>query len=80
MKKFLLNIAQRKIHNGLLPCYSVSKMAEANKKYFDTYEEAENYYAGGSRKGEICNICFKSKEEAIKLKNGNMNGGKSWKD
>lgn len=67
MKKFLLNITQHKIHNGFSPCHSVAKMAEANKKYFDTYEEAENFYAGGSRKGEICNICFKNKEDAVKL-------------
>ncbi len=67
MRKFLLNIAQGKIHNGILPCAPAMRMAEANKKWFDTYIEAENYFEGDSKKGVICNRCFKNKDDALKL-------------
>ena len=68
MKKFLLNIANGKIHKGIFQdqCRAVKKMKESNQKWFDVYEEAENYYEGKTKKGEICGICFKSKEEAIR--------------
>lgn len=66
MKRFLLNIAQHKIHNGFSPCPPAKRMAECNKKWFDTYLEAENYYEGGIKKGEICTLCFKNKNDAIR--------------
>lgn len=67
MRRYLLNIAQGKIHNGISPCSPAMRMAEANKKWFDTYIEAENYFEGDSKKSEICNRCFKSKDDALKL-------------
>ena len=67
MRKFLLNIAQGKIHNGILPCAPAMRMAEANKKWFDTYIEPENNLEGDSKKGVICNRCFKNKDDALKL-------------
>lgn len=67
MRKYLLNIQRATIHNGIHPCVAARKMKESNKKWFDTYQEAENYYEGKTRSGVICGNCFKSIEEAINL-------------
>lgn len=59
--KYLLNIKTGIIHNGDTPCYQGKRMKEDNKKYFETLEEAVNYY-GGDRKGVCCGICLKGRK------------------
>ncbi len=61
IKKYLLNIQTKKIHNGFSPCHRAKSMKESNKKWFDNYEEAVNFYEGKSR-GEPCGICLKDYE------------------
>ena len=64
MGKYLLNIQSGTIHNGLNPCYQGRNMAEFNKKWFDEYSEAENYYEGKGKKGCPCGRCLKEKEDS----------------
>lgn len=59
---YLLNIKTRKIHSEMHPCTAAKRMAEANKKYFEEYEDAENYFEGKREKGQPCNICFPEKQ------------------
>ena len=66
-KNYLINIKTGKIHSGKKPCPAVSKMAEFNKKWFDTFTEAENYYGGEDKKADICSRCFTSRTEAIEF-------------
>lgn len=61
MANYIMNIKTGKIHDGNSPCYSCSRIAEANKKYFSSYSEAENYFEGDDVKGNFCGICFKKK-------------------
>lgn len=61
-KDYLLNIKTGMIHSGTNPCARVKRMAEANKKYFDKYEDAVNYFEGKERKGVACAICFPQKQ------------------
>ena len=67
MKRYLLNLDKKTIHNGLDLCYAAKRMKKSNQKLFDKYEDAENYYEGDMEKGHICGVCFKSKAEALKL-------------
>ena len=55
-KKFLLHLKRGTIHLTEANCRHVAKMREANKKYFDTYEEAQNFYEG-DKKGRPCTTC-----------------------
>ena len=36
---------------------------ESNKKYFDDYNEAVNFFEGKSKKGNPCGICLKDMDE-----------------
>ena len=62
-KNYLLNIKTGKIHSMQQPCARVKRMAEANKKYFEDYESAVNYFEGKVIKGEPCSLCLPEKEE-----------------
>lgn len=62
MKKYLLNIDTAKIHNALIPCNAAKSMKECNKKFFDNYEDAVNYYEGNKKKGTPCGRCLKDYE------------------
>ena len=62
MMKYILNIKTGKIHDGINPCARCKSCNEANKKYFDDYESAVNYYEGKTEKGRPCGICLKEKE------------------
>lgn len=67
MKRYLLNLDKKTIHNGLSLYYAAKRMKKSNQKWFDKYEEAENYYEGDTDKGHICGVCFKSRAEALEL-------------
>ena len=53
MKRYLLNLDKKTIHNGLDLCYAAKRMKKSNQKWFDKYEDAENYYEGDMEKGHI---------------------------
>ena len=59
--KYLLNINKGIIHNGCSLCDPARRMAEKNKKWFDKYEDAVNFYTGKT-KANPCGICLKEKE------------------
>lgn len=61
MGKYLLNIHTATIHNGDNPCCQGRIMAEANKKWFNEYLEAVNFFEGKNKKGTPCNRCLKNK-------------------
>ena len=61
MKKYLLNINRAVIHSGESPCNPAKRMKEANKKWFDDYEEAVNFYEDENKKGQPCTLCLKEK-------------------
>lgn len=61
--KYILNIKTGTIHNALNPCDKCKKAKEGNKKYFDDYESAENFFEGKTAKGKPCGICLKDKDE-----------------
>jgi len=62
MSKYILNIKTGKIHDGVNPCYQCKKSKEGNKKFFDNYDEALNFFEGETSKGEPCGICLKEKD------------------
>ena len=62
MKGYILNIDTAIIHDGKRPCHCCKNMKESNKKYFDDYNEAVNFYEGKSKKGTPCGICLKNKD------------------
>ena len=55
--RYVVNIKTGIIHNDIKPCSTCKQMKEANKKYFDMLDEAENFFEGGS-KGVLCCRCF----------------------
>ena len=57
-KNFILNINTGKIHNGIFPCPQCKKAKEENKKYFDNYEDAVNFFEGQTKKGVPCGKCL----------------------
>ena len=61
MARYILNIKTGKIHNGLKPCTQCKNCNEGNKKYFDNYEDAVNYFEGKTLKGIPCGKCLKEK-------------------
>lgn len=61
MVKYILNIKTRTIHNAITPCGQCKRTNEGNKKYFEIYEDAVNYFEGKTSKGEPCGICLKEK-------------------
>ena len=63
MKNYILNIKTGIIHDGRNPCARCKKANEGNKKYFEKYEEAVNFYEGKTSKGRPCGICLKDKNE-----------------
>lgn len=63
MSKYILNISTGTIHNGQTPCHLCKKMKESNKKYFDDYNEAVNFYEGKNKKGTPCGICLKNMDK-----------------
>ncbi len=63
MKRYLLNISTGTIHSGENPCYQGRVMAEFNKKWFDEYLEAVNYFEGKRKKGCPCGRCLKEEGE-----------------
>ncbi|WP_289290501.1 hypothetical protein [Bacteroides sp. 41_26] len=66
-----MNIKTGKIHNGLSPCARARKMGDGNKKWFETYADAENFYESDTHKGVFCGVCFTSREEALNLEQKN---------
>ena len=63
MRKYILNIHTGAIHNGQAPCHLCQKMKESNKKYFDNYNEAVNFYEGKNKKGTPCGIYLKDMDK-----------------
>ena len=63
MIKYILNIKTRVIHNAIAPCAQCKKTTAGNKKYFEIYEEAVNFFEGTATKGKPCGICMKHKDE-----------------
>ena len=61
-ENFLLNISTGTIHDATCSCPNSKRMAEKNKKLFDKYEDAVNFYTG-TKKGNPCGICLKNKEQ-----------------
>lgn len=61
MSKYILNIKSGTIHSAENPCVPCRKAIEANKKYFDHYEEAVNYFEGNRRKGTPCGRCLRAR-------------------
>ena len=59
MAKYILNIKTRAIHDGENPCALCKRMNEENKKFFEKYEDAVNYYEGKTLKGTPCGVCLK---------------------
>lgn len=57
MERYLLNIKTGTIHNGITPCGQAKRMKESNKKRFDSYYDAVNFFDGDKR-GEPCGICL----------------------
>ena len=43
MSKYILNIKTGKIHDGLKNCPRCNNCNEANKKYFENYNDAVNF-------------------------------------
>ena len=60
MKKYILNISTAKIHDKLFNCPHLKRAKRCNLKYFDTYDEAENFYEGNKKKAEPCGTCLKA--------------------
>lgn len=58
MRKYIINIKTGIIHDARKPCPACKKMMESNKKYFDTFESAENFFEGEKKKGLPCGKCF----------------------
>ena len=63
MSKYILNIVTGTIHSCSKPCYQCKKCNEENKKYFEVYEDAVNFYEGKNRKGTPCGVCLKEKRK-----------------
>lgn len=61
-RNYLLNIKTGKIHSAKHPCARAKRMDEANKKYFEDYEKAVDYFEGKIKKGEPCVLCFPEKQ------------------
>lgn len=61
MEKYFLNISSGTIHNGLKPCYQGRTTAEFNKKWFNEYSDAVNYFEGKGKTGCPCGKCLKEK-------------------
>lgn len=56
--KYVLNIRNGTIHNTERYCFAAKNMIEKNKKWFNSYDEALNFYEGKSL-AEPCGICLK---------------------
>lgn len=65
MAKYILNIKTGKVHSGITPCAPCRRSAEGNKKYFDDYEQAVNFFEGKTEKGRPCDLCLKEKTDKI---------------
>ena len=63
MAKYILNIKTGVIHNAVMPCAQCQRTNEGNKKYFEIYDEAVNFFEGKISKGKPCGICLKNKDE-----------------
>lgn len=59
-KPFMLNISRAVIHDGMHPCGNAKRIKTENIKWFDSYEDAVNYYEGECKKGIPCGICMKN--------------------
>lgn len=63
MSKYILNIKTGTIHSAITPCAQCKKTNVGNKKYFEIYEDAVNFFEGKTLKGRPCGICLKDKDE-----------------
>ena len=63
MPKYVLNIRTRTIHSGEKPCAQCKRTNAGNKKYFEKYEDAVNFYEGKNSKGKPCGVCLKDRDE-----------------
>ncbi len=63
MSKYILNLKTGTIHNGITPCAQCKKALEGNKKYFELYEDAVNFFEGKTEKGKPCGKCLKEKDK-----------------
>ena len=61
MAKYILNIKTGKIHDGKKPCGQCRNCNESNKKYFNSYDEAVNFFEGNAKKGSPCGRCLREK-------------------
>ena len=61
MERYILNIKTGAIHSEDEPCALCKRMNEGNKKFFEKYEDAVNFYEGKTSKGKPCGICMKEK-------------------
>ena len=57
-ERYLLNINTGKIHDTDKPCCHAARMKEESKKWFDKFEDAENFYEG-KKNGVPCGVCMK---------------------
>ena len=58
-KKYVLNINSGKIHDNVKGCHHLRNLKEENRQYFDTYEEAFNFFEGENKKGNPCGTCLR---------------------
>ena len=63
MAKYILNIKTGAIHNAIAPCAQCKRTSEGNKKYFDVYKDAVNFFEGKTLKGRPCGVCMRHKDE-----------------
>ncbi len=61
MWRYVLNIKMGTIHDTTADCPAARKMKEENKKYFENYLDAVNYYEG-RKKGQPCGVCMRNKD------------------
>lgn len=63
MSKYVLNIKTGIVHNGINPCGQSKRTNKGNQKFFESYEDAVNFFEGKTLKGKPCGICLKDKDE-----------------
>ena len=57
-KQYVLNIRTGIIHRKKRICHLGKRIKQENKKSFDQYQEAVDYYDNDSMKAHKCAVCF----------------------